>query len=41
MDHSDVQAAWDDVAAAYADARDPDGPETALIDDLLAELPPG
>jgi Methylase involved in ubiquinone/menaquinone biosynthesis len=40
VDHSDVQAAWDDVAAAYADARDPDGPETALIDDLLAELPP-
>ena len=40
MDHSDVRAAWDDVAAAYADARDPDGPDAALIDDLLAELPP-
>ncbi len=40
MDHSEVRAAWDDVAAAYADARDPDGPDAALIDDLLAELPP-
>ncbi|MEZ3144723.1 class I SAM-dependent methyltransferase [Halobaculum sp. MBLA0143] len=40
MDHRDVRAAWDDVAAAYADARDPDGSDAALIDDLLAELPP-
>ena len=40
MDHSEVRAAWDDVAAAYANARDPDGPDAALIDDLLAELPP-
>jgi len=39
VDHSEVRAAWDDVAAAYADARDPDGPDAALIDDLLAELP--
>ena len=40
MDHTEVRAAWDDVAAAYADARDPDGPDAALIDDLLADLPP-
>lgn len=39
MDHSDVRAAWDEVSAEYARARDPDGSDAALIDDLLARLP--
>jgi ubiquinone/menaquinone biosynthesis C-methylase UbiE len=40
MDRNDVRRAWDDVAATYADRRDPDGSDAALIDDLLAGLPP-
>jgi len=40
MDRNDVRRAWDDVAATYAHRRDPDGSDAALIDDLLAGLPP-
>jgi ubiquinone/menaquinone biosynthesis C-methylase UbiE len=40
MDRSDVRDAWDEVAETYARRRDPDGSDAALIDDLLAELPP-
>ncbi|MFO8116652.1 MAG: class I SAM-dependent methyltransferase [Halorubrum sp.] len=40
MDRNEVRRAWDDVAATYAARRDPDGSDAALIDDLLAELPP-
>jgi ubiquinone/menaquinone biosynthesis C-methylase UbiE len=40
MDRNDVRRAWDDVAATYAARRDPDGSDAALIDDLLAGLPP-
>ena len=40
MNRSEVRRAWDDVAATYADRRDPDGSDAALIDDLLAGLPP-
>ena len=40
MDRSEVRRAWDDVAATYADRRDPDGSDAALIDDLIAGLPP-
>jgi ubiquinone/menaquinone biosynthesis C-methylase UbiE len=40
VDERDIQRAWDEVAATYAERRDPDGPDAALIDDLLAELPP-
>ncbi len=32
--------AWDEIAATYARRRDPDGSDAALIDDLLAALPP-
>jgi SAM-dependent methyltransferase len=39
MDPDEVRRAWDDVAATYADRRDPDGSDAALIDDLLADLP--
>ena len=39
MDPKDVRAAWDEVAETYAQRRDPDGSDAALIDDLLAELP--
>ncbi|OYR52770.1 SAM-dependent methyltransferase [Halorubrum sp. Ea1] len=38
MDRNDVRRAWDEVAATYADRRDPDGSDAALIDDLLAGL---
>ncbi|ELZ51095.1 S-adenosylmethionine-dependent methyltransferase 3 [Halorubrum coriense DSM 10284] len=40
MDRNAVRRAWDEVAETYADRRDPDGSDAALIDDLLAELPP-
>ncbi|CAI50134.1 probable S-adenosylmethionine-dependent methyltransferase [Natronomonas pharaonis DSM 2160] len=39
MDRNDVRRAWDAVAETYADQRDPDGSDAALIDDLLAALP--
>jgi ubiquinone/menaquinone biosynthesis C-methylase UbiE len=39
MDRVQLQRAWDDVAEAYANRRDPDGSDAALIDDLLADLP--
>jgi len=35
----ELRRAWDEVAATYAQRRDPDGSDAALIDDLLAELP--
>jgi ubiquinone/menaquinone biosynthesis C-methylase UbiE len=40
MDPDDVRRAWDDVAETYAQRRDPGGSDAALIEDLLAELPP-
>ena len=40
MDRNDVRRAWDAVSETYADRRDPDGSDAALIDDLLAALPP-
>jgi len=40
MDPNAVRRAWDDVAETYAQRRDPDGSDAALIDDLLVELPP-
>ena len=39
MDRNDVRRAWDAVSETYADRRDPDGSDAALIDDLLATLP--
>jgi SAM-dependent methyltransferase len=39
VDRRDIQRAWDEVAATYAERRDPDGPDADLIDDLLATLP--
>lgn len=39
MDPHEVRQAWDDVAETYADRRDPDGSDAALIDDWLATLP--
>jgi ubiquinone/menaquinone biosynthesis C-methylase UbiE len=40
MDRTELREAWDDVAETYARQRDPDGSDAALIEDLLAELPP-
>ncbi|WP_435064685.1 class I SAM-dependent methyltransferase [Halobaculum sp. EA56] len=40
MDPEAVMRAWDEIAATYARRRDPDGSDAALIDDLLAALPP-
>ena len=39
MDRNAVRRAWDEVAETYAERRDPDGSDAALIDDLLAALP--
>ena len=40
MNRVQLREAWDEVAETYAARRDPDGSDAALIDDLLAELPP-
>ena len=40
MDREDVKRAWEDVAATYADRRDPDGSDAALLDELVEALPP-
>ncbi|MFC7098874.1 class I SAM-dependent methyltransferase [Halobaculum marinum] len=40
MDRRAVRRAWDEVAETYARRRDPTGSDAALIDDLIAELPP-
>jgi SAM-dependent methyltransferase len=40
MNRVQLREAWDEVAETYATRRDPDGSDAALIDDLLAELPP-
>ena len=39
MDRNAVRRAWDEVSETYAERRDPDGSDAALIDDLLADLP--
>ncbi|MFB6242913.1 MAG: class I SAM-dependent methyltransferase [Halobaculum sp.] len=39
MDHTEVRQAWDEVSASYARARDPDGSDAALIEDLREALP--
>ncbi|PSQ47778.1 SAM-dependent methyltransferase [Halobacteriales archaeon SW_7_65_23] len=39
MDRNEVRRAWNQVAERYAEQRDPDGPDAALVDDLLATLP--
>ena len=41
MDRNAVRRAWDEVAETYAERRDADGSDAALIDDLLAALPSG
>ncbi|TKX57186.1 class I SAM-dependent methyltransferase [Halorubrum sp. SS7] len=38
MDRNAVRRAWDTVAETYAERRDPDGSDAALIDDLLDAL---
>lgn len=38
MDRNAVRRAWDEVAETYADRRDPDGSDAALLDDLLDSL---
>lgn len=40
MDRNEIRRAWDEVAETYAQRRDPGGSDAALIDDLLADLPP-
>jgi len=39
MDPREVRASWEAVADAYAEVRDPDGPDAALLDELLELLP--
>jgi len=39
MDPQEVRASWESVADAYAEMRDPGGPDAALLDELLALLP--
>ena len=39
MERNAVRRAWDEVSETYADRRDPDGSDAALIDDLLTDLP--
>lgn len=38
MDRQAVRRAWDEVSKTYASRRDPDGPDAALLDELLARL---
>jgi SAM-dependent methyltransferase len=39
MDRTDIRRQWDTISETYAQNRDPDGSDAALIDDLLADLP--
>jgi len=39
MEPQDVRRQWDTIAPTYAARRDPDGPDAALLDDLLGSLP--
>ncbi|MFB6149968.1 MAG: class I SAM-dependent methyltransferase [Halobacteriales archaeon] len=40
MDRNAIRRAWDDIAATYAERRDPDGSDAALIDELIDRCPP-
>ena len=40
MNRTERRPAWNDVAETYARRRDADGSDAALIDNLLADLPP-
>lgn len=40
MDRDQVRRAWDDIARTYAQRRDPDGSDAALIDELREDCPP-
>ena len=40
MEPHERQAAWEALSKTYADRRDPDGSDAALIDDLLDRCPP-
>lgn len=40
MEPTERQAAWEAVSTTYADRRDPDGSDAALIDDLREHCPP-
>ena len=40
MEPHERQAAWEQLSTTYADRRDPDGSDAALIDDLLDHCPP-
>jgi SAM-dependent methyltransferase len=40
MEPHERQAAWERLSETYADRRDPDGSDAALIDDLLDRCPP-
>lgn len=39
MDRNEIRRQWDAVSKTYAERRDPDGSDAALISELLAELP--
>ncbi|MFB6297098.1 MAG: class I SAM-dependent methyltransferase [Salinirussus sp.] len=40
MQRDSIRQAWDAVADDYARSRNPDGEDAALVDELLADLPP-
>lgn len=40
MDPQEVRASWEAVAEAYAELRDPGGPDADLLTELLERLPP-
>jgi len=39
MDRNEIRRQWDAISERYADRRDPDGSDAALVDDLLGTLP--
>lgn len=39
MEPQDVRRQWDTIAPTYAARRDPDGPDAALLEELLGSLP--
>ncbi|SFC52109.1 Ubiquinone/menaquinone biosynthesis C-methylase UbiE [Halobiforma haloterrestris] len=40
MERDQIRRAWDEIARTYAERRNPDGSDAALIEDLLADCPP-
>ncbi|APW98369.1 SAM-dependent methyltransferase [Halobiforma lacisalsi AJ5] len=40
MERDQIRRAWDEIARTYAERRNPDGSDAALIEDLLVDCPP-